>query len=74
MDGLSFAQTADRCADDGGRLPELAEMQDYMKGRNFEPVYQQDVWVAVNGEDGDDWVRFRVSAGRVGARERGGWG
>ena len=56
--GLSFAQVADDCAARGGRLPDAAELQDYLRGRNYEPVYHRDCWVAVNGPDGDDWIQI----------------
>jgi hypothetical protein len=56
--GWNYAQSADWCAEQGARIPEKAEMQDYMRGRNNEPVFHMDVWVPCSSPSGDDWIQI----------------
>ena len=37
--GWNFAQSADWCAQNRMRIPDKLEMMDYMKGRNYQPVF-----------------------------------
>ena len=36
-------------------------MMDYMKGRNYEPVFHQDAWVPVASDEGDDWISIGIN-------------
>lgn len=55
--GYGFVASADWAAGNGGRLVTKIEMQDWIKYRcGGGPMYQYDVWVPVNSDDGDDWV------------------